>query len=108
MADKWYAECIPCGFEEQHDDQGAAIRAAEDHVYAHHRDVLPHVRGELKIGHVQNRTVGAIGTATDTSPATPLPKIEFIPSVHDLGKAPAATSPASEAPPNPEPSGEER
>lgn len=106
MADKWFAECIPCGWQEQHDDQGAAIRAAEDHVYGHHRDVLPQVRGELKLGHVQNRTVNAVGTAPQTSPATPegLSGTKIV--QQDLIPAPASTVTASEDSPNPNPGGE--
>jgi hypothetical protein len=72
MADKWHAECIPCGWLELHDDQRGAIRAAEDHVYSAHRDTPAEVRGEKKIGHVQNRTVNDPGELNDQGNGLPV------------------------------------
>lgn len=55
MADTWFAECLPCKWEEKHDSQLGAIEAATDHVFASHRDVIPQQRAALKMGHVQLR-----------------------------------------------------
>jgi len=63
VADKWFAECIPCKWETQHDDEDSAIRASVKHVNAFHVDIPPEERGAKKMGHVQNRTVGALATS---------------------------------------------
>jgi hypothetical protein len=72
MADFWFAECIPCQWEEKHTTQDAAIAAAEDHVFDNHRKVPSAERGKQKIGHVQNRTENAVtadaGLAPDPGP----------------------------------------
>ena len=70
MADKWFSECLPCGWETQHDDEDSAIRAAVKHVNSLHSETPPEIRGAKKIGHVQSRTVGALATQ---SPLTPAP-----------------------------------
>lgn len=69
MRDYWYAECIPCGWSTHHDNQDAAIKAAEDHVFSTHRDVPPAVRGEKFIGHVINRTENAYAVQQPSAPA---------------------------------------
>ena len=65
MADFWFAECNPCKWEEKHTDEDAAIRAAEDHVFALHRSVPNLVRAEQRMGHVQNRTENAVTRAPE-------------------------------------------
>lgn len=68
MADFWFAECLPCKWEEKHTDQDSAIHAAEEHVFLNHRHVPPEVRGAKFMGHVQNRTETSPGPAPETSP----------------------------------------
>ncbi len=63
MKDHWYFDCAPCKIAEPYELQDEAIRAAEDHVFTSHRDVPAHVRGPLRIGHVQNRSDNAFATA---------------------------------------------
>lgn len=106
MSDYWFAECHPCAWETKHTSQDAAIRAAEDHVIDHHRDVPSHIRGLEKIGHVQNRSENAFSTPSATSPATPQQANEVNASSLFELPAPASTGTASDAPPNPAPSGE--
>lgn len=69
MRDFWYAECIPCGWSSKHDDQGAAIKAAEDHVFSLHRDVPSEVRGAQFMGHVINRTENHYAVQQPSAPA---------------------------------------
>ena len=56
MADKWFAECLPCNWEETHDSETGAVEAVQDHVWALHRDILPEERARLKMGHIQFRS----------------------------------------------------
>jgi hypothetical protein len=60
MRDWWYAECIPCGWQQRFTSQDSAIGAAEEHVFDKHRRVPNYERGEKKIGHVQNRTESVV------------------------------------------------
>jgi len=69
VADKWFSECLPCGWETQHDDEDSAIRAAVKHVNSLQSETPPEVRGDKKMGHVQSRTVGALATQLSPAPA---------------------------------------
>src|SRR5258707_12147592 len=71
--DHWYAECLPCRWEETHDTEGAAISAAEQHVIDAHRDLFT-LNGversrkmvDERIGHVQLRGENTIGAGVST------------------------------------------
>lgn len=69
--DKWVAECLPCKWQTLHDDENAAIGAAEAHVAATHPTVKPVDRAAQYMGHVQNRTVpppSPVSPSLDTAP----------------------------------------
>ncbi len=75
---KWFAECVPCKWQETHDTQDAAISAAESHAINVHRDLfsLPSdVRSremaDKRISHVQLRDENAIGAGVSTGVAAP-------------------------------------
>lgn len=67
MADKWFAECLPCKWEETHDSQVGAINSVQNHVWAKHRDVSPELRAVKKMGHVQFRSEIASQAEPETS-----------------------------------------
>ncbi len=80
---KWFAECVPHKWETRHDEQDAAIRAAEQHVLDEHRDLftLPgDVRSrqmsEQRIGHVQLRDENAIAAGVSTGAPAPAESTE--------------------------------
>jgi len=80
---KWFAECVPHKWEMRHDEQDAAISAAEQHVLDEHRDLfsLPgDVRSrqmsEQRIGHVQLRDENAIAAGVSTGAPAPAESIE--------------------------------
>lgn len=84
--DRWFAECRPCAWQTDHDTQDEAIRAAEDHVFANHRDTPPQKRAVDGIGHVQNRTMGAVqdqpaGSTSEAGNLDPQPGGPFVPAV---------------------------
>jgi hypothetical protein len=58
---KWFAECVPCKWRTAHDNEDAAIAAAEEHVGLHHAKVAPLIRAQQRIGHVQLRGEDAVG-----------------------------------------------
>jgi hypothetical protein len=93
MPDKWFAECLPCRWEDKHDSQMGAIDAAVNHVMEKHRNVLPEQRAGKKIGHVQLRT-------EETPPAEPQPPAgsESEPSAPVPVEAPAEPEPAESLP----------
>lgn len=67
MADKWFAECLPCHWQETYDSETGAIEAASNHVMEAHRNVTSEERAKLKMGHVQLRT-------EEPQPAEPTPQ----------------------------------
>lgn len=83
MADKWVAECLPCRWETRHDDEDAAIAAAEDHVFTLHRKMRAVERSAARVGHVQNRTVTDLGESASGATAD-----------HGAPPAPADSQPA--------------
>jgi len=93
MADFWYAECIPCKWEEKYSTQDSAIAAAEDHVERKHRGVPSHVRGQQKIGHVQNRTENSV---SDPTPGTTEAAAESSTHAAALSEGAPELSPAPE------------
>ncbi len=75
----WYAECVPCHWQEAHETQDAAISAAEEHVFSVHpelfrlpSDVRSRKMGEERIGHVQLRADNALSTAVPAFPLEPV------------------------------------
>lgn len=60
MANLWHAECIPCGWLETHDEEEAAIAAAESHIEANHLRVPKDKRTKQHMGHVQMRDTRGI------------------------------------------------
>ena len=61
MENIWVAECLPCKWETEHDGEIDAITAAVDHVMKVHKDTPVDVRAARKMGHVQLRTIEALG-----------------------------------------------
>ncbi len=96
--DHWYAECIPCKWQEKHTTEDEAIAAAEKHVYANHLDVSGPKRAELKMGHVQNRSEGAVATEIPAvAAAEPLQPV--VEASNAGGTAGGDAAPAGAAPP---------
>jgi hypothetical protein len=76
---KWFAECVPCKWQEAHDGQDQALHAAETHVIDVHRDLfnLPGDQrskqmADNRIGHVQLRDENAIAAGVSTGAAIEL------------------------------------
>jgi hypothetical protein len=75
---KWFAECVPCQWQEAHDTQDPAIHAAETHVLDEHRDLFS-LSGDVRsrkmaderIGHVQLRDENAVGVGVSTGAVVP-------------------------------------
>src|SRR5271157_3852431 len=74
MADKWIAECIPCGWRKHHEVQDDAIADVEEHIADYHHGVPAVVRAQKKIGHVQFRTV-SLGDWSEPEQPVPHPPI---------------------------------
>ncbi len=92
--DHWYAECVPCKWQEAHDTQDSAISAAEEHVFRVHpelfrlpSDVRSRKMGEERIGHVQLRADNALSTAVPAFPLEPVVTASGLPSAEDLDAA---------------------
>jgi hypothetical protein len=75
---KWFAECVPCRWQEAHDTQDAALHAAESHVLEQHRELfaLPSDQRSKKmaderIAHVQLRDENAIAAGMSQGVADP-------------------------------------
>ncbi len=70
---KWFAECVPCKWQETHDTQDAAISAAESHAIDSHRELFS-LPGDVRsrkmaddlIAHVQLRDENATTTGVST------------------------------------------
>lgn len=87
MADKWFAECAVCKWQEAHDSQSGAIEAASNHVAEKHQTVMPEERARRLMGHVQLRT--------ELAPALP-------------GESPAGPTQEPTEHPQPEPTDQEQ
>jgi hypothetical protein len=86
VRDFWFAECVPCHWQEKYFDQDSAIHAVEDHIADHHARTSSQERLKQGIGHVQNRT--EIATAT----------LQPDPIAQSLMENPTALPEASQAP----------
>ncbi len=98
--DHWYAECVPCKWQEVHDTQDDAISAAEEHVFRVHpelfrmpSDARSRKMGEERIGHVQLRADNALSTAVPAFALEPVVTDPTLPSAADLDAAAAAAEP---------------
>ena len=74
---RWFAECVPCRWQETFDTQDSAISAAEKHVQSAHADLFSlasDVRSrhmaDKRIAHVQLRDDNAVGTGISTGAVT--------------------------------------
>ncbi len=82
--DYWFAECLPCKWEERithlgrAGEQDAAIAAAEAHVQEHHPRLSGLERAKRYMGHVQLRSENAYPPPLDPTPrpdaSPPTPK----------------------------------
>jgi hypothetical protein len=80
--DHWYAECLPCKWEQTYDTEALAIAAAELHVLDHHRDLFTlsgvergRKMAEEKIGHVQLRSENTVTAGVSTGAAAPVVEV---------------------------------
>src|SRR5258707_1660673 len=75
--DHWYAECVPCKWEETYTTQDSAIAAAETHVRTTHSDLFS-LNGiersrkmvDQRIGHVQLRSEDTLGYGVSAGAAS--------------------------------------
>ncbi len=94
--DHWYAECVPCKWQEACDTQDEAISETEEHVFRVHpklfrlpSDARSRKMGEERIGHVQLRAANALLTAVPVFPLEPVVTKSGLPSAEDLDAAAA-------------------
>lgn len=74
----WYAECVPCRWQESFDEEDSAIIAAEVHTRTEHMslfsissDARSRKMADERIGHVQLRDERAIAVPTASVVAAP-------------------------------------
>ena len=104
MADKWFAECLPCKWEERYDTETDALTAASQHVQEKHLQSPPEQRGTQKMGHVQFRTELAVAAPLptgDTSTWEPTAQPPAEPTVEQQSKETAILEPTAQPPTEP-------
>ncbi len=87
----WYAECVPCHWQEAHETEDSAISAAEEHVLRVHPELLrmasdARAREQTSkvIGHVQLRAENAVAASVPAFPVEAVVTDPALPSAEDL------------------------